>query len=109
MKKILLSLVLLSLVIMPFLAFAQDMPPEGKLTTPEAILDLLNQILSWIWMAFLTIAVVFLLIAGFTFLTASGDADKVGKARKMLMYSLIGIAVAVGSRGLIALITGIIT
>ena len=106
MKKILFSLVLLSLMIMPFLAIATAPPgpPEGAIREPGHIIEFLNLILGWLFAAFLTIAVIFLIIAGFTFLTASGDTDKVTRARRMLTYALIGVAVAVGSRGLVALI-----
>lgn len=43
----------------------------------------------------LVVAVAILLWAGFLFMTAGGSEDKVTTARKYLIYSLVGLAVAV--------------
>ena len=42
--------------------------------------------------------------AGFSFVTAGGDATKVSGAREKVLYALIGIIVAFASRGLVALV-----
>ncbi len=39
------------------------------------------------------IAVVMLIIAGYSFITAGGDEDKVGKATKSLTYAIVGLAI----------------
>lgn len=39
------------------------------------------------------IAVVMLIVAGYSFITAGGDEDKVGKATKSLTYAIVGLAI----------------
>ncbi len=39
-------------------------------------------------------AVIMVLVAGFKYITSSGDAGKVGSAKTTLIYALIGIAIA---------------
>lgn len=39
------------------------------------------------------IAVVMLIVAGYSFITANGDEEKVGKATKSLTYAIVGLAV----------------
>lgn len=51
------------------------------------------------------VAAVFLVYGGITYVTSSGDAGKVEKAKKVILYSLIGLAIV----GLSYLITGAIS
>ena len=53
------------------------------------------------------IAVIFLLWAGFLFITAGGDPDKVNTARQNVMYAMVGVAVAVLARGIVSLVQGL--
>ena len=68
------------------------------------MIDALESLVDWLFTILLIIAVIFLVIAAFSFVTASGDPDKVGKARRFVLYALIGVAVAVAARGLVALV-----
>ena len=105
MKKILFSLILLSLLFVPYLTLVADNYEE---VDPDRLIELLRRILGWITTAFVVIATMFLIYAGYLFMTASGDADKVTRARKMLTYALIGVAVAFGAGILIGVIRYIV-
>ena len=98
MKKVLTGITTASLLALPALALAQDTAPDVD------IFDALENLTNWLFTLLLIIAVIFLIIAAFTFVTASGDPDKVGKARNFVLYALIGVAVAVAARGLVALV-----
>jgi phosphoglycerol transferase MdoB-like AlkP superfamily enzyme len=98
MKKVLTGITAVSLLALPVLALAQETAPEVD------IFDALETLTNYLFTILLIVAVIFLIIAAFTFITASGDPDKVGKARNFVLYALIGVAVAVAARGLVALV-----
>lgn len=55
------------------------------------------------------IAVIFIMIAGLTMVTSSGDTKKVTEARDTAIYASIGIVVIVLARTILAFITRYIT
>jgi hypothetical protein len=72
--------------------------PVGP-TTIGGIVDLLRQIVRWIYIIFFIVAVAFILFAAFTYLMAGSDEGKVEKARNMILYAAIAIVVALMSVG----------
>ena len=54
------------------------------------------------------IAILFIILSAWYFLTAAGNPEAIAKARQMLIYALIGIAVALLAAGLPKLIEGLI-
>ena len=68
---------------------------------PKGILFLLNVIMDWIFTIFLVLAVLFIILAAFNYLTSSGSEEKVQKANKMLVYTAVAIAVAVLARAIV--------
>jgi len=99
MKKILVGITLVTLIAAPALVAAQNDKVEEI-----DIIDALESLVDWLFTILLIVAAIFLVIAAFTFITASGDPEKIGKARNFVLYALIGVAVAVASRGLISLV-----
>ena len=73
---------------------------EGPLENID-VMRLLRTILNIIFTIFLTVAAIFIIIAGFYFVTAQGDPEQIKKARNMVLYALIGVVVAVISRGIV--------
>jgi len=55
------------------------------------------------------VAILFIIFAGFKFVTAAGDEKKVTDARKMLTWTVIGIAVLLGASILAGVIKNTIT
>ena len=112
MKKSLSTLILISLVslfmlpaIMPVMA-ATGTPIISNLDEMDS---LIQKIVDWFSGFVLIVAVLFILVAAWTFLTAGGNPENVAKARQMLIYALIGIAVAVLAWGMVPLVTNILT
>lgn len=99
MKKNILSLVLLSLLVVPIFAFATTAPPARI-----DLIKTLEGMVNWAFGILIVVAALMLVWAGFTFVTAGGDATKVSGAREKVLYALIGIIVAFASRGLVALV-----
>ncbi|MEX0935109.1 MAG: PKD domain-containing protein [Candidatus Paceibacterota bacterium] len=85
----------------------------GRLTNPlgsistipkflEALLDRIVQIA-------IPIIIIFIIYSGFLFLVAQGNPEKISKAKKTLMWTLIGAAVIIGADILAKVIVGTIT
>lgn len=101
MKKFILALSL-GLLLLPVAVFAQEenwLNLVNNLIGPTPILanaDLIRIIFSAIQyvLAFLgVVAVVVIIIGGFMWMTAGGNEEKVGKAKKVLIQGLIGLVI----------------
>jgi len=55
------------------------------------------------------VAVLAIIYAGFMFVTASGDEEKIKTAKKILLYSVIGIAILLGARMISSIIVNTVT
>ena len=87
----------------------QQIPGEGQVpSTPGEIVALIEDIGDWIFTALLVVAAIFLVIAGYRFVFAGGNEENVKKARQMLLNALIGVAVALGAKGLVAIIGSLV-
>jgi len=111
MKKSLSTLILISLVSLFMLPAIMPVMADGDVIIEDLDqLDaLISKIVNWFSGFVLVVAVLFILVAAWTFLTAGGNPDNIAKARQMLIYALIGIAVAVLAWGMEPLIRSILT
>ena len=103
MKKVLASLVLVTLLAVPVVGMTQDEPPE-IITDPQDIVDLIETVTNWVFTIVMLLAVLFIILAAFFYITAAGNPETIGKGKTMLIYALVGIAVALIARGLPLLI-----
>jgi hypothetical protein len=110
MKK----LAVLFAVIFPVVAFAQI--PEPPITAPSQIANinqLLNSasvcaIINWVFWLIIILSILFTLVAGFRYLTAGGDPEKVKRAGSTLLYVVVAIVVALIAKGFPLLISSFI-
>lgn len=118
MKKLILNLIVLlflGLAIAPSFAAAELAPPapQSDVTVSKSPDDIsveaaISRVTNWFFVIVLIVAVIFLLVAGFQFITAGGDPDKVNSARQNVMYAMVGVAVAVLARGIVSLVQGVL-
>jgi len=110
MKKTLTTLVLIGLLAIPAVSLAQTEQLQMTQEFEEVgdVMSMMENIGNWFFTALMILASIFLVMAGFFFVTAGGDPEKVIKARQMLINALIGVAVGVGAKGLIAAITTLV-
>lgn len=80
---------------------------EADLTV-DRLFDILGDVVGWVLLFVIIVGAIIIIWAGFNFITASGDAEKAKKARNMLTYALLGIAIALAVRGLLQLVASII-
>jgi len=110
MKKILASLTLISLLAVPMISLAAEQTPipEAPFDSPDTLIDKIQDIGNWVFTGLLVVAAIFMVVAGYFFVTASGNAETINKARQMLINALIGVAIGLASKGLISVISSII-
>ena len=83
-------------------------PPSGKGLPVEtevpgtglALLGRIDLITNWVFAVFIAIAVIFIVLAAFQFITGGGKPEEVSLARQKLIYAVIGIAIALLARSL---------
>ena len=113
MKKILFFAflaVLPVLLISPVLAngpasVAQKSPPPVK--DIGGWLGIVSIVARWLYTILLVVAVIFGLLAAFTYLTAAGDPAKVKKASSQLIYAVVAIVVAILAFSISKIVTSI--
>lgn len=106
MNSKLLGLIMLGLVIWSA-AFATEPAKVPQMTATE-VLQVITRITNWIFTFLMVIVVIMVIAAGYLFVTGGGNPDQVAKARQMLIFALVGFAVAMIARGIIALVAMII-
>jgi hypothetical protein len=94
--------------VLPALAFAQTLPaplppnqaavPQGQITSLQGVLQTLCTVFAWAFYFLIVIAVIFVIVAAFKYLTAAGDPEKVKSAGQTLLYAAVAIGVALLAR-----------
>jgi len=103
MKKSLSTLILISIVVMfilPIMTPVYATTTQGLITQPGQVVGFINKVGDWFFTILMAVAGVFIILAAWTFLTAGGNPDNVTKARQMLIYAAVGIAVGVLAKGI---------
>ena len=73
--------------------------PQGPQSGGE-ILRIIDAIGDWVFGIFMLIAVIFILLALFDFITGGGDPAKITTARQKLIYAVVGVALALVAGGI---------
>ena len=85
-----------------------DTAPTGP-TNIEGLIDIIDKIVDWAFAILIAVAAFMIIYAGFGWMTAAGDSDKLDNARKTLIYALVGVGVAVLAKGLVAIVKTLVT
>lgn len=80
-------------------------PLKGGVTDFTSLVKIIAQ---WIFNLAIPIAVAMIVYSGILFLTAAGDTSKVTKARDVLKYAVIGLAIILIGSGFVTLIQSIL-
>ena len=107
-KKLASALSGTSVAALPALALAQISLPPPPITSLSGFQSFIcTVVVGWMFTFLIVLAVVFVLIAAFKYLTASGDPEKVKSASHTLIYAAIAIVVALFARGLPLIISSL--
>lgn len=104
MRKIIPSLVTVSLLALPVVGLAQVAIPAPELN----VMQVFDSIIDWLFTILLVVAAIFIIVAGYYFVTAQGDPDRIAKARQFVLYALIGVLVGFVAKGLVILVSKIV-
>ncbi len=91
--------------LLPLAAFAQQALPPSPNPAPTILVSLtgvgglLCTVIDWMFYFLLILAVIFVMVAAFGYLTAAGDPDKVKTASNRIIYAAVAIAVAILAKG----------
>ncbi|MBU1557798.1 pilin [Patescibacteria group bacterium] len=97
-------------LLLPSLASA-EVVAGGGIKNPigvDSIQELIDAILQIVIAIGTPVAVLFLIYAGFKFVTAQGNPAKVGEAREYFMWTLVGIVILLGASLLSSVVSGTI-
>lgn len=102
LKSKVIAFIVVVLVVMPMASLIYAQPQTGitlpgantNITTVSGVVDLLRGVVRWVYVIFFIFAVLFIILAAFTYLTAGGDPEKTNKAKDQLIYAAVAIAVA---------------
>ena len=86
---------------MPVLASAQFTTPAGTGLPVNSVFGIIANIMYWLLAIVGIIGVIGFAIAGILYLTAAGDETRIETAKKAMLFSIIGVVVALA--GLVAL------
>ena len=71
--------------------------PTGP-TTGATLIALIENLTDWFFVAFIVLAVVFVLIAALQFITSKAEPQAVAQARNKLLWAAVAIVVAILAR-----------
>jgi heme/copper-type cytochrome/quinol oxidase subunit 2 len=113
-QRLIIGMTALSIAATPIAALALDIPQPPGQELPQ--IDSLSEaganiaaIVGWVIAVFWVVVVLFAVLAAFNYLTAQGDPEKVGKAKQMVVYTLIAAAVALLGTGIRSIVVNILT
>lgn len=76
----------------------------GGSTTSVNVVDTVGGVVGWLLFAVGAISVIMLIWGGIKYATSSGDSNKVTAAKNTVLYSIIGLAIAVLSYAIVQLV-----
>ena len=82
---------------------------NSPIQSSNDIFDRMAGIVRWLYRIFFVIAIYFLLLTGFNYLTAGGNPEKIQKAHGSLIWALVAIVIALLSVGIAQIITSFLT
>ncbi len=74
----------------------------------ETLEDIINAVLSLIQPLFIVTFAAMILYGAWTWLTSQGDAEKIGRARKIIIAAIIGFTIAVIAPSIASIVGGFI-
>lgn len=83
-----------TLLVAPFAVFAQFEAPQGTGLPAGSITGILTSAMNWLLTIVAILGVIGFVIAGILYLTAAGDEDQIARGKRAMIYSIVGIIVA---------------
>ena len=101
MKKVVIFIFVISLLIFILPNFAKgaifELPNPLKIKT---VADLIDAILDYLFAFSIPLVVIFIIYAGYLFVTSSGEPKKIETAKKIILYALLGFIIILFASGI---------
>lgn len=102
MRKKILLFVLIGLIL-PVICLGQVIKIENPLEA-ETFEELIDSIINFILKIAIVIAPIMIIVSGFYFVTAAGDPEKIKTAKRIILYTMIGLIIVILAEGLISML-----
>lgn len=99
-KNLILLISLASLPVLTLAVYTGVQEPPVERLYIEDILRILQTAINWIFSILLIVAVIFILLAAFSYLFSAGDPEKVKTAQSRLIYAAVAIGVGLIAEGI---------
>lgn len=96
-KKIIIPTLLATIVVIPSFALA-------KIDSPEKVIEVIEKLSGWMYSVLIALAVIFIILAAYQFLSASGNEKNVEKAKDKILYAVIAVVVALLATGIVKIV-----
>lgn len=87
----------------PFTQQPGDQPPIVFYNYGGAI-NIVARAANWLLYTVVALAIIFIVYAGFLYLTSGGNDEKIVVARKYITYAIVGVVIALVARGIVMLV-----
>ena len=90
-------------------ALAGEMAPswQAPFSTGHGLIRTFENIINWIAIFVLIAAVMYIILAAYSYMTAAGNQDNIDKAKRYLTYAIIAIVLVLAAEGIVRAITSI--
>ena len=102
-KKLIIGLLLFVLVF-PLMADSKVVEIENPFGKNSTIWTILDKLINGIFWLSLPVGALMIVIAGFYFLTAGGDPEKVNTAKRIIFWTIVGIIIIFLSKALVTIL-----
>jgi hypothetical protein len=92
-------------LLVPFFTKAITFYPPFETKSFQELLDAIYNFIFWVAIA---IAPIMIIVAAFYFLTSGGDPEKVRTAKKIILFTFIGLFIVLSGKGIVGIIRQII-
>ena len=112
-SKIIFSVLMLVVLVLPFFVFAQTLPDPtipvgGASLNLTEVQNIITTVARFLIVISLIIAVIFIIWGGMAYMMAGGDETKAGAARSRIFNGIIGAAVVLAVGVILQTLSGII-
>ena len=83
-----------------------NMPKEGENLETNSLWPAIQNIINWVLAAMGLIAVIMVIVGGFTYMTSQGDPTKTKKGRDTILYGIIGLIIALLAFAIVNFVLG---
>ena len=99
------------MAISPSLSLAQSgiqTPPEPAVKNVQDVIRIIETLINYLFTGLILLATVMTLYAAYLYLTAGGSEENINKAKSVIIFAAVGVAVALLSRAVVFIVKSIL-